>query len=50
MLTPFIYIVMLSPSCDARESQPPVTKSPKTFGLGSALYYILEAFVVVASL
>lgn len=50
-LTPFIYIATLSPSCAAKESQPPVTNSPKTFGARICFFARYQkASVVVASL
>lgn len=40
ILALFIYIAMLSPSCDVKESQRPAMNSPKVLEQGSALYQI----------
>lgn len=43
-LTPFTYTATLSPSCDAEESQPPVTDSPKVSGAGICSLLLIGNF------
>lgn len=46
-LTPFVYTAALSPSCDAEESQPPVTNSPEIFGAGICSLLCIGNFYIV---